>query len=369
MNRLLRKSEEFDVTVLNRGKTPWPFEKECCKRLRCDRLNDRKRFRETIESEKDFDVIVDFVAFSVENVRDVIVSTKKTCHYTFISTDSVHMACLPPKDAKRALREDDAVLGAKLSKRLRKIRGSYQIQYGLSKLQAEQYLRDEAKDRYTALRYGLLRLLFVPHSTTTSNTHRFPDIYGPHDNQDGFINTLQKLKSGDSIGRLISRDTPQTQKSLSFVFVDDAVSAIMSAIKIGPISTSLNICHDEHIEWTKFVEIMAASLSPSISDIRWNEKEEPEMISVTVGPIDNALAKRRLIGWKPTSLRKAIEFTVQWYEKDPRRVVETLRMAESSSDSSSDGSESEEEDSSARRTKKRQRCDDEKKTFKFNFSI
>ena len=180
MNKLLRKSEEFDVTVLNRGKTPWPFEKECCKRLRyvnlenvenvernveheirCDRLNDRKRFRETIESEKDFDVIVDFVAFSVENVRDVIVSTKRTCHYIFISTDSVHMACLPPKDARRALREDDAVLVAKLPKKLRKIRGSYQIQYGLSKLQAEQYLRDEAKDRYTALRYGLRRFLFL----------------------------------------------------------------------------------------------------------------------------------------------------------------------------------------------------------------
>ena len=161
MKRLLRSDEEFDVTVLNRGKTPWPFEKDCCKRLRCDRLNDRKRFRETIENEEDFDVIVDFVAFSVENVRDVIVSTKRTCHYIFISTDSVHMACLPPKDARRALREDDAVLVAKLPKKLRKIRGSYQIQYGLSKLQAEQYLRDEAKDRYTALRYGLRRFLFL----------------------------------------------------------------------------------------------------------------------------------------------------------------------------------------------------------------
>ena len=209
------------------------------------------------------------------------------------------------------------------------------------------------------------------HIRQQHQTHnRFPDVFGPHDNQDGFINTLQKLKSGDSIGRLISRDTPQTQKSLSFVFVDDAVSAIMSAIKIGPISTSLNICHDEHIEWKNFVEIMAASLSPSISDIRWNDKEEPEMISVTVGPLDNALAKRHLIGWKPTSLKKAIEFTVQWYEKDPRRVVETLRMAESSSDSSSDGSESEEEeDSAAHRTKKRQRCDDKETSFKFNFSI
>ena len=197
--------------------------------------------------------------------------------------------------------------------------------------------------------------------TTSNNTRRFPDVFGPHDNQDGFINTLQKIKSGDSIGRLISRDTLQTQKSHSFVFVDDAVSAIMSAIKLGPISTSLNICHDEHIEWTKFVEIMAASLSPSISDIRWNDKEEPEMISVTVGPIDNTLAKRRLIGWKPTSLKKAIEYTVQWYEKDPCRVVETLRMAESSSD----GSESEEEVEDSARTKKRQRCE----SFKFNFSI
>ena len=148
--------------------------------IRCDRLNDRKRFRETIESEKDFDVIVDFVAFSEENVRDVIVSTKKTCHYIFISTDSVHMACLPPKDARRALREDDAVLGAKLPKKLRKIRGSYQIQYGLSKLQAEQYLRDEAKDRYTVLRYRFTTIFISLHSTTASNTHSDFQTFSVH---------------------------------------------------------------------------------------------------------------------------------------------------------------------------------------------
>ena len=251
MSQLLKNKKKYDVTVLNRGKTPWPFEKNCCKKLTCDRLNDRERFRESIKRSKDFDVVVDFVAFSVENVRDVIISTRKSCHYIFISTDSVYMACMPPKIEGSALRENDATHAVKrLPRELRKIRGSYQIQYGSNKLQAEEYLRDKATGRYTCL--------------------RFPDVFGPHDNQDGFINTLQKIKSGDSIGRLISRDTPQTQKSHSFVFVKDAISAIMSSIEVGPISTSLNVCHDEHIKWTRFVEIMAASLTPSVSTLRWD---------------------------------------------------------------------------------------------------
>ena len=97
------------------------------------------------------------------------------------------------------------------------------------------------------------------------------------------------------------------------------------------------------------------------------------MISVTVGPIDNTLAKRRLTGWKPTALESAIKYTVQWFEKDPIRVLETLRMAESSSSSSSsegsEGSESE-GDCIMKRTTKRQRCDDDDdKSFKFNFSM
>ena len=98
------------------------------------------------------------------------------------------------------------------------------------------------------------------------------------------------------------------------------------------------------------------------------------MISVTIGPIDNTLAKRRLTGWKPTALESAIKYTVQWFEKDPIRVLETLRKAESSSSSSSgsdssEGSESE-GDCIMKRTTKRQRCDDDDdKSFKFNFSM
>jgi 2'-hydroxyisoflavone reductase len=157
VNRLLEL--EYDVTVLNRGKTPWPFEGKVITRLKCDRLNDRKRFRELLCSKRNqFDVIVDFVAFSKSNVRDVVASS--SCHYIFISTDSVHMACLPP-NAQRLLKETDAVIPEKeLSSELRKIRGSYQIRYGLEKLKAEQYLHKKAKDRYTCLRYVLSRKLF-----------------------------------------------------------------------------------------------------------------------------------------------------------------------------------------------------------------
>ena len=96
------------------------------------------------------------------------------------------------------------------------------------------------------------------------------------------------------------------------------------------------------------------------------------MISVTIGPIDNTLAKRRLTGWKPTALESAIKYTVQWFEKDPIRVLETLRMAESSSSSSSDSSEGSESEGDCimKRTTKRQRCDDDDdKSFKFNFSM
>jgi len=207
--------------------------------------------------------------------------------------------------------------------------------------------------------------------------NRFPDVFGPHDNQDGFVNTMQSLKKNERIGRCIHRDSSKTYPGHSFIFVLDAVSAIVSAIKIGPMCTSLNVCHDEVVEWTEFVEIMATSLSISSKHIQWDDSEEPEMISVTAGPIDNSMAKRRLVGWKPSKLKTAIEVTVRWYEKDPLHVVETLRMADSSSDS-----EEEEKEEEERKTKKRPHHEMSKSctsstsssgvkssSFKFHFSI
>lgn len=89
------------VTLLNRGKTPNPFP-DCVQlsHLRCDRLNERQRFRNLLRSSvssNPWTAVIDYVCFSPRDIEDVVESLAHAVgHYILISTDSVYMACCQP---------------------------------------------------------------------------------------------------------------------------------------------------------------------------------------------------------------------------------------------------------------------------------
>jgi nucleoside-diphosphate-sugar epimerase len=183
MGRLVVKffvEEGAEVTVLNRGITPSPFvDNPQVRHINCDRLNDRKRFRQIIKggvnihesagskrksenTEQNagiipWDGVVDFVCFGPKNMQD-IVDCLKTKHYIFISSDSVYMAC----DAEKTLNASRTSGGLLLEKdvydpvdvKALKRRNPYQYDYGNGKLQCEKVLlQSDSFRQFTILRF------------------------------------------------------------------------------------------------------------------------------------------------------------------------------------------------------------------------
>ncbi len=70
--------------------------------LECNRSTERERFRELVEKEGPWEVVIDFVAFYKEDVMDVVLALgSRPTHYILISTDSVYVACDLPAPAQR----------------------------------------------------------------------------------------------------------------------------------------------------------------------------------------------------------------------------------------------------------------------------
>ena len=89
----------YDVTLLNRGKTPSPFDRnqKGVSYFVCDRLNDTARFKQFL-SAHEFEVVVDFVCFdgcaAAASVSGLTRNngTFGTNLYILISSDSVYMS-------------------------------------------------------------------------------------------------------------------------------------------------------------------------------------------------------------------------------------------------------------------------------------
>ena len=106
----------YAVTVLNRGRSAWPFD-DGVAHVAADRFADRAVVKRTITEGGPWAAVVDFVAFAKTHARDVVLSCclcSPKPRYVYVSSDSVFMACRrAPLDARRAagdpLVEADAV--------------------------------------------------------------------------------------------------------------------------------------------------------------------------------------------------------------------------------------------------------------------
>ena len=180
-----------DVWVLNRGKTRNPFQQQHVKVLKCDRMNQGKKFRRFLQHGKEdegvpaeslkveWDAVIDFVCFRRKGIEDILSASGCIKHYIFISSDSVFMACERSKietfQSNSGLEEDHAIpINNKKAKREAQERNYYQYEYGGGKLDCELCLQENS-DRFD--KYTILRL---------------PDVIGPFDNLGSFMN-LQKV--------------------------------------------------------------------------------------------------------------------------------------------------------------------------------
>lgn len=82
-----------NITLLNRGRSPSPFEDEKIRTVLCDRHS--TGFATFLNSEPAWDAIVDFAAFEPADLQPIIALGSRAGLYVFISSDSVYQACAP----------------------------------------------------------------------------------------------------------------------------------------------------------------------------------------------------------------------------------------------------------------------------------
>ena len=287
--------EGYEVTLLNRGVTPSPFEGDPrVRQITADRFEDRDAVTEAIASEE-WSGVVDTTCFDVvdaSTVVDAIASLETPPRCVYISTDSVFAACervdrkaLVEADAKRATsRQAIAEL---------KRRDSYQYGYGSAKLDAEEV-----------------------YATIDSVSLRLPDVIGPRDNLGGFLDLFDAVGRG-RVGSAVKHVADGKSHVGSIAYAPDVGRAVVAAL------TASNPPKVLHIACVRPVSV--AELAALVADIAGRDKpildaaRKAPLLTVDVGGplcVDAALSA---LDWRPTPLADAIRETVAWYETAEHR--------------------------------------------------
>jgi len=168
--------------------------------------------------------------------------------------------------------------------------------YGISKLVAEKYV--EAYCKLFGLNYIILR---------------FFNIYGPHQNLGyvipDFIHKAIKLKkSGNK--KFIINSNPNVVRD--FVYIDDVIDALESAIFNNPLNTALNICSGIPTRIEELARSILEIMKLDHIEIAFSQDTQGKL-SILYGSPEKAY---KLLNWKPKTnlydgLRKTAEFMLR----------------------------------------------------------
>uniref|UniRef100_A0A6U5CJZ5 NAD-dependent epimerase/dehydratase domain-containing protein n=1 Tax=Hemiselmis andersenii TaxID=464988 RepID=A0A6U5CJZ5_HEMAN len=333
-----------EVVLLNRGKTPNPFEGHPrVSLLRCDRLNQRAAFRRIVRKFAG-DGIVDFVCFKPHSIRDVITSVKRqegrpAPHYVFISSDSVFMAVdRTAVDAAHAraqassqsggggLREEDVPLEppSAEAKAAALRRNAYQFGYGSGKLKCEVELRGGRYPEYSCL--------------------RLPDVIGQFDNLGSHLSVQEALCSGASVGVRMEGVHDPVGHRISIAYAPNVADAIVSVMRTGVAAygQTFHIACKQSTTLPDYVRMVAEMCG--ISEVNLDVGQDSEMVSVDTGHLDVSRATKVLLDWTPAHLREAIQTTVVWnFNLENAGYTRNLASDSSGSSSSSSSGNSDED--------------------------
>ena len=339
---LAQRTDGDTIAMLNRGVSRNPFD-DAVKagkllHLKCDRMQDRARFRRLVADTVDrWDVIVDFIGFHETFARDAVAALRrsdgsawKVGTYVHISTDSVYQAMPLPQGHARPLTEDccepleegtpewdahQALAG-------RTDEGRYQLQYGGNKLTVDTFLRHA----WEAGRFPYVSL-------------RIPDVYGPYDNLGGFWQhfvapVLQREKIGVFLppARMRPRGDHKdvddySSHKMSWVFAPDVVTAVHAVAAAGHAAHGkvLHIAHTEHVSVAELAGVVAAQLNEiagkpphkpkyGLYKAMLDERDTAAMPQHDIGPLDVSRALALLDGaWAPTPLAEGVKRSITWF--------------------------------------------------------
>ncbi|KAL1510515.1 hypothetical protein AB1Y20_006819 [Prymnesium parvum] len=318
-----------DLTLLNRGTTPcaWLDRLPSLRVVHCDRWS--PGFAAFIATEAPWDAIVDFVAFSPDDVEPVIALGPRVGLYIFISSDSVYEASDPAAFRRSAA----GLLTENSDGRYHAARASAD-EYGANKLATELRLREA----------NSLRSLCM----------RLPDVLGPHENTQRLRKLLLRLVQGKRVGTQIGGEPGAGARGrvmpLGLVFAADVAEAIVQAVRQAPAlhgaalssslhgaealspplhgadaltsATPVHICSEWRPTWVELVERLAELLRTrgelEVPPVQFDESKDTRFVSVDCGALDGSRASRMFPGWKAGAAEARLEECVDWWLEEMR---------------------------------------------------
>ncbi len=248
--------------------------------------------------DKHFDFVIDFSSYNGQQAKEMVeVLEGKVGLYIMISTDSVYDVCDKSHDGPS--RESDSVRPGKVEERdwLARLH-----RYAHNKLAAEESVVE--KRLLGGFPFVLLRL---------------PDVVGPRDTTFRWWTYQLWIKLS-----LLLEDHPLTiprflvDFPMSFVYSEDVAELIVHLLQLGPQIKDqiVNVAWPETVTLKQFYEDIQEALGMEKGGFVEIPDEEAFYLypSVRKGPVDVTKATN-LLNWKPTAWKKAVNDTVEFYEK------------------------------------------------------
>ncbi len=229
----LLKGKDTDISVFNRGRISMNMEGVT------ELVGDREEITQIKQQipEKEWDVIVDFCAYSPKHIQDLIQNIPGTIrHYIFISTTTVY------KNTSDSPVNEDA---AKLERAQQDL-GSY-ADYGYEKWLAECALSKECEQR--GIHYTILRPAI---------------IYGPYNYAPRETYFFDLLKDKKAIV------IPENGSSLfSFIYVIDMARIIIKCMANKRVyDQAYNLASDELVSYEKIVEVLSKITGKDLQPVK-----------------------------------------------------------------------------------------------------
>ena len=299
---LLTSSEQYELTIVTRGRTPSPFDGNASVRhVLCDRRNGGALRALLASDVRPWHAVVDFLAFEPDDVRPILELGERAGLYVVISTDSVYMACAPAGFVRDAAgRLDEMSIAQRDAARAK------EDEYGADKLALEDELH--ASGPSAGLWYIALRL---------------PDVLGVHENTRRQEKLFKRLVRGAKVGTKI--DGGAADAPISVVFAADVGAAIARLLEVrkafSTVGAAVHICCAEAPTWRELVELAAELLRENGIDVPpvvFDDAKENPLVSVDVGALSGEMAARLLPGWAPAPLRARLAEAVEAWVAEMR---------------------------------------------------
>ena len=259
--------KRYDITLLNRGFSPNPFEENrSIKVIKCDRAERNQCIKLLTSQRVLWDYIIDFTGFhplQIEDIRTALTRNNRITmkQYIFISTDSIYMSVTSPNHL-HAIEEMDTEPPTMEYIKMLKQRNAYQYDYGANKRLCEVALQkyhrsismkkevndvnhegeEEEDEEFHMEELGLA----IPYTIL-----RLPDVLGPYDNIGVYAEYMNRRWRNHSIPAYISPhlmrkrlNSPQIDHStllfdymnysFSIAYAPDVVRAIVQVMTASP---------------------------------------------------------------------------------------------------------------------------------------